>query len=97
MPSRSLAKSLTVRAIGPICATGDGYPSHMPLRLTKPGVGLSDTTAFQVAGLRIDARVSSPMASGEKFAASAAAEPPDDPPTVRSRSYGLRVMPNIEP
>ena len=47
-----------------------------------------------VAGLRIEATVSSPTASAEKLAASAAAEPPDEPPTVRSRLYGFRVAPN---
>src|SRR5258708_36589181 len=97
MPSKTLAKSFTVRAIGPICATGAGYPSHMPLRLTRPGVGRSETTAFHAPGRRIDARVSSPRATVVKFAARAAPEPPEDPPTVRSRSYGLRVTPNIEP
>jgi hypothetical protein len=55
----------------------------MPLRLTRPGVGRSATTPFQEPGRRIDASVSSPMASVEKLAASAAPEPPDDPPTVR--------------
>ena len=86
-----------MRAIGPICATGDGWPSHMPLRLTRPGVGRSETTAFQAAGRRMDASVSSPIATVARLAASAPAEPPEDPPTVRSRLYGLRVMPNIEP
>src|SRR5580704_8900406 len=69
----------------------------MPLRLTRPGVGRRLATPFQPAGRRIDAKVSSPTATVEKFAASAAPEPPDDPPTVRSRSYGLRVTPNIDP
>jgi hypothetical protein len=39
---------------------------------------------FQVDGLRMDARPSCPTATVEKFAATLAAEPPDDPPTVRS-------------
>src|SRR5258708_24200354 len=69
----------------------------MPLRRTSPGVGRKLTTAFQAPGLRIDADVSSPRASVEKFAASAAPEPPEEPPTVRSRSYGFRVTPNMEP
>ena len=69
----------------------------MPLRLTRPGVGRSATRSFHAPGRRIDAKVSSPMATVEKFALSAAPEPPDEPPTVRSKSYGLRVTPNIEP
>jgi hypothetical protein len=58
----------------------------MPVRLTSPGVGRRLATAFQAAGRRIEATVSSPIVTVEKFAASAAPEPPDEPPTVRSRS-----------
>ena len=45
----------------------------------------------------MDAAVSSPSASIERFAASAAPDPPDEPPAVRVGSYGLRVEPNIDP
>src|SRR5215468_10180976 len=69
----------------------------MPLRLTSPGVGRRLTTSFQAPGRRIEATVSSPIVTVEKFALSAHPEPPDDPPTVRSRSYGLRETPNIDP
>src|ERR1700680_3001865 len=69
----------------------------MPLRLTRPGVGRRLVTPFQPAGRRIDAKVSSPIASVEKFDASAAAEPPDEPTTDRSTSYVLRLTPNIDP
>src|SRR5262249_10085231 len=64
---------------------------------TSPGVGRRLTTAFQAPGRRIDANVSSPSATVEKFAVTAHPEPPDDPPTVRSRSYGLRETPNMDP
>src|SRR5207249_12303371 len=97
MASSNCATSLTVRAIGPICAVGDGYPSHIPLRLKSPGVGRRLTTSFQAPGRRIDASVSSPIATEEKFAVIAHPDPPDEPPTVRSRSYGLLETPNIEP
>src|SRR5262249_54692576 len=69
----------------------------MPLRLTRPGVGRNATTSFQAPGRRIEANVSSPMVTVEKFAVVAHPEPPEDPPTVRSRSYGLCEAPNIEP
>src|SRR5215831_16283262 len=69
----------------------------MPLRLTRPGVGRKLTTSFQAPGRRMDANVSSPIATAEKLAAMAHPEPPDDPPTVRSRSYGFREAPNIDP
>ncbi len=41
---------------------------------------------FQVDGLRIDAKPSCPTPTVEKFAETEAAEPPEEPPTVRSRS-----------
>jgi hypothetical protein len=39
---------------------------------------------FQVDGLRIDANPSCPTATVEKFAETLAAEPPEEPPAVRS-------------
>ena len=43
--------------------------------------------------MRIEPPPSLPCASGSIPAATAAAEPPLDPPGVRSRSHGLRVGP----
>jgi hypothetical protein len=43
--------------------------------------------------MRIDPPPSLPWAIGTTPAATAAAEPPLDPPEVRSRSHGLRVAP----
>src|SRR5579872_2036268 len=97
MTSSNSARSLTVRAIGPREPTGDGYPSYMPLLLTRPAVGLIPTMSFQVEGRRMDAKPSSPTATVEKFAVVQAPDPPDEPPTVRSRSYGFRVTPYNEP
>src|SRR5438093_12360190 len=48
------------------------------------------------AGCRTDPPVSEPNASGAMRAATAAADPPLDPPGVRSRAQGLRVGPNAE-
>src|SRR3954465_11769266 len=47
-------------------------------------------------GWRIEPPVSVPMASGASKAATAAAEPPPDPPGVRARAQGLRVGPYAE-
>jgi len=44
-------------------------------------------------GMRIDPPPSLPVHAGNNPAATAAAEPPDDPPGVRSVFHGLRVMP----
>ena len=54
------------------------------------------TTPHSAAGWRIDPPVSEPSASGANPAATAAAEPPDDPPGTRDRSWGLRVGPKAE-
>src|SRR5258708_12027072 len=48
------------------------------------------------AGWRIDPPVSVPMPRGASNAATAAEEPPDDPPGTRLRSQGLRDGPNAE-
>ena len=48
------------------------------------------------AGWRIEPPVSEPSASGASNAATAAAEPPPDPPGIRSRSHGLCVGPYAE-
>src|SRR5437879_1579502 len=54
------------------------------------------TTPQSAAGWRIDPPVSEPSASGANPAATAAADPPDEPPGTRSRQCGLRVGPNAE-
>ena len=51
------------------------------------------TTPHSAAGWRIEPPVSVPSASGAIEAATAAAEPPLEPPGTRSRSHGLRVGP----
>ena len=48
----------------------------------------------QEEGIRIDPPPSVPVAIGVTPAATLAADPPDDPPTVRDRSHGLRVIPD---
>ena len=45
------------------------------------------------AGWRIDPPVSVPVAAGTRPAATAAAEPPDEPPGTRSTSHGLATGP----
>jgi len=50
----------------------------------------------KAAGCRMDPPVSVPIANGAIPAATAAAEPPEDPPGTRWRSQGLRVGPKAE-
>ena len=54
------------------------------------------TTPHRAAGWRIEPPVSEPRASGANPAATAAADPPDDPPGTRPVSCGLRVGPKAE-
>ena len=76
---------------GPRCATlpnGDkGYAG------TRPKLGFRPKLPQKAAGMRTDPAPSVPTLSGPRPAATAAAVPPDEPPGVRDRSQGLRVMP----
>ena len=50
------------------------------------------TTPHREAGWRIEPPVSVPSASGASHAATAAAEPPLEPPGMRVTSQGLQVF-----
>src|SRR5207237_9710356 len=93
--SRRRAASATVRAIGPVCASDAHDGGEKPGDLgTSPKVGLIPTTPQNADGTRIEPTPSVPIASGPHPAAIEAAAPPLDPPLVRSRFQGLRVMPD---
>src|SRR5665213_11563 len=64
-----------------------------PNRLTRPYVGFTPTTPQNAAGWRTLPPVSDPSAMFTIPAATAAAEPPDEPPGARSGSIGFRVGP----
>ena len=65
----------------------------MPAREMRPTVVLRPMTPQNAAGMRIEPPVSVPVASATRPAATAAAEPPLDPPGTRFRSHGFRVEP----
>ena len=65
----------------------------MPARLTRPKVGFSPTVPHKAAGMRIDPPVSDPSATTAVPCATAAAEPPLDPPGTRSSTAGFRTGP----
>ena len=65
----------------------------MPQRETVPYDGLSPVRPQSAAGWRIEPPVSVPVTAGARRAATAAAEPPDEPPGTRSVSQGLRTGP----
>src|SRR5437870_7651293 len=59
----------------------------------RPRAGFRPTSPQHAAGTRIDPPPSLAWAIGAMPAATAAAEPPEEPPGVRPRSHGLRVAP----
>src|SRR5829696_10028909 len=60
----------------------------------RPRVGFKPKIPQHEAGMRIDPPPSPPPANGTIPLATAAADPPDDPPVVRDVSHGLTVGPN---
>ena len=66
---------------------------NIPSRGRRPKVGLRPKTPQRPAGTLTEPLVSEPRASGTRPAATAAADPPDEPPAMRARSCGLWVAP----
>ena len=89
------AQSATVFVIGPIWSRLEAKAT-MPERETVPYVGRSPTTPQSAAGCLIEPPVSEPSAHGARPAATAAAEPPEEPPGTRSGSHGFLVGPYAE-
>src|SRR3954464_2004294 len=75
-------------AVSWLCAIG-----MMPVRLTRPSVGLMPTSDALVDGETIEPSVSVPPAAAPRLAAMAAPEPELDPDGLRSSAYGFRVCP----
>ena len=90
MAPSKIAASVTVRAIGPavswLWAIG-----MIPVRLNRPRVGLMPTRPFVWAGQMIEPSVSVPTAPAQRFAATAAPEPEDEPHAEATTPSGLRV------
>ncbi len=63
----------------------------------RPRWGLMPTRCVQAAGMRTEPAPSEPIAAATRPAATAAAEPPDEPPGVWSSDHGLRVWPKASP
>ena len=77
--------------MGPAVSSVDEIGT-MPLRLITPTVGLRPTTAFWLAGDKIEPEVSLPIAAAQKLAATATALPELEPPVSRVfRPKGLNV------
>ena len=63
-------------------------------RDSRPKVGFSPKAPQNELGTRIEPLVSEPSEIGTRPAATAAPEPPDEPPDMWSRSCGLREGPS---
>src|SRR5688572_32853454 len=69
----------------------------MPRFDTRPKVGLRPTTPFTEAGIRMEPAVSVPVAAMQRSAATAAPDPPDEPPGTRFWFQGLRAGGEVTP
>src|SRR6185436_9217028 len=80
------------RAIGPILSI-DHESDMQPCRLTRPYVGRRPDAPQARQGDTMLPSVSLPIAKPTSPAATAAAEPAEDPLDPRRGSHGLRVLP----
>src|SRR4026209_1784709 len=90
--SNQRAASRTPRAMQPFTAAIIAYSAFGP-RGMRPYAPFMPTSPVYAAGMRIDPPPSPAVAIGTRPPATAAADPPDEPPGVRSRFQGLRVTP----
>src|SRR5690606_27104812 len=70
----------------------EGLMAFKPLLGRAPKLGLKPYIPQKVAGPTTDPAVWVPKATGTTLAATAAAEPDEDPPGVCSRFQGLQVL-----
>ncbi len=82
------ATSSTLRAIGP-AVSSVGQSGKAPSMGMRPHSDLSPTISHAADGRRMEQPVSEPSARSHRPAASAAAEPDDEPPVVLPGRAGL--------
>ena len=87
------AASATVRVSGP--TRDQSSRPQAPATGMRPDGGRYPTTPQQEAGTRIEPPMSEPVAHGVMPDATAAADPPLEPPTSKAGFHGLRVTPHI--
>src|SRR6266498_3297342 len=91
MTSRTPAASRTDRVTAPsMVDPAQPSPTSGPW-LTRPLFGFSPTSPHSDAGMRMDPPPSLACATGTMPLATAAADPPDEPPAERPGSHGLRA------
>jgi hypothetical protein len=75
-----------------------GLREAAPCRLTRPNVGRSPLTPQKAAGYWIEPQVSDASVKGSSPAATAVAEPLEEPPDHRETSQGVRpTVRNLAP
>jgi hypothetical protein len=84
--------SATDRASGPMLSS-DGASGRSPVRSIRAAEGLKPAIPQNAAGTRIEPAVSVPIATGTTPAATATAEPDDEPPGTRSGASGFGGVP----
>ncbi len=77
--------------------SSDGDSGQTPSVAIRPRVGLKPMSPVQAAGMRTLPPVSVPSATSASPAATAAALPPDDPPTVRAGAAGFSTSGVVTP
>jgi hypothetical protein len=92
MASAASARSSTLLAKMPTWSSVR-ESCRMPVRGMRPWVGLKPYTPQNEAGRMVEPAVWLPSARGTIAAATAAAEPLEEPPGVCSGLCGLRVLP----
>src|SRR5712691_2090106 len=95
MIPKTRATSAVLLANTPTWSSDDAKATK-PYRELRPYVGFKPTTPHSEAGCRTEPPVSEPNATGTMPAATAAAEPPDEPPGTRVVSQGFLTAPNAE-
>src|SRR5580698_11076100 len=91
--SSSVVASATVCAIG-LTVSNDGHSGTMPFKLIRFALGRCPTTPHSAGGQRPEPDVSDPNAATHIPAATAPAEPEDEPPVMRSTFHGFFAGPN---
>src|SRR5581483_2187479 len=84
--------SSTELTIG-LTVSNEVHSGTTPSRLKTPALGRIPTTPHNAGGHRPEPEVSEPSAATHIPAATAAAEPDDEPPAIRSGFHGFRVGP----
>ena len=92
----SAAQSSIERAIGPGWSSENDSGTR-PRVDSRPRVGLKAEVPQKAEGMRSEPAVSVPVAAGTMPAASAAAEPPEEPPALRASAQGLPTWSVVPP